>query len=240
MELVHDDGDSGQCLPNGILIGPPHVDGHAPDPTFVRKIHEKLCHGGLVPVGKHLDHEAGRNVREDRTGPADQVYLVDPQDLRGLETEGILEILGVVVEDLPDGEGPDSRLFRQLAEGVAEGFSLKPCFEPGRHETLVVYGGKWLIEGPFAGLAPEAPGIYGDPDPFPVDREVPNPLFPASEADQWAGAAMSASVGRRECFGLDLIVPIGVLDLEDAVGGEVENIGGHREGNNEGVLICEL
>jgi hypothetical protein len=48
------------------------------------------------------------------------VHLVDPQDFGGLEPEGILKILGVVVENLPDGESPDSRLLGQLAEGVAK------------------------------------------------------------------------------------------------------------------------
>ena len=152
------------------------------------------------------------------------MHLVDPQDLRSLEPEGVLETLCVVVEDLPDGDGPDSRLFGQLAEGVAEGFFLKPCLEPGRHEPLVIHGGKGLIERPPAGLAPKATGIDGDPDPFPVDGEVPNPLLPSSEADQGTGSAMNAPVGRRDCLGLDLVVPFGILDLEDAVGGKIQDV----------------
>ena len=223
-KLVHDDGNPGQGFPDGLLIRTPHVEDHAPDPPLVRKIREIAGRGRLVPVGKHLDYEAGWDVREDSTGPADQMHLVDPQDLRGLEAEGILEILGVVIEDLPDGEGPDSRLFRQLPEGVAEGFFFKPRLEPGRHEPLVVYGGKWLIEGPFAGLAPEAPGIDGDPDPFFVDGEVPDPLLPASEADQGARPTMDASVRRRDCFRFDLVIPVGILDLEDAVGRKVQDV----------------
>ena len=227
MELVHDDGNPRQGLPDGVLVGTPHVDGHAPDPSLTREIGQESRHRRLVPIGKHLDHEAGGDVREDRPGPTDQVHLVDPQNLRSLKTEGILEILGVVVEDFPDGEGPDSRFFRQLAEGVAEGLLLKPGLEPGRHEPLVVHGGKRLIERPSAGLAAEAAGIDGDPGPFPVDGEVPNPLFPASETDQGTGSAMNAPVGKRDCLGLDLVVPVGILDLEDAVGGEVEYVVNH-------------
>ena len=34
MELVHDDGDPRQGLPDGVLVGTPHVDGHAPDPSL--------------------------------------------------------------------------------------------------------------------------------------------------------------------------------------------------------------
>ena len=157
-------------------------------------------------------------------GP-DQGNLIDPQNLRSFEAEGVLEVLSVVVEDLPDGEGPDPGFLGQLAEGVAEGLFLKPGLEPGRHEPLVVYGGKWLIEGPSAGLAPEASGIDGDPDPFPVNGEVPDPLLPASEADQGAGTAMNTSVRRRNGFRFDLIVPVGILDLEDAVGRKIQNIG---------------
>ena len=155
------------------------------------------------------------------------MHLVDPQDLGSLEPEGVLEVLGVVVEDLPDSEGPDPRLLGQLAEGVAEGLFLKPGFQPRCHEPLVVHSGKDLIEGPSAGLAAEAPGIDGDPDPFPVDGKIPDPLVPASEADQGIRSAMNALVGRGDGFGLDLVVPVGVLDLEDAVGGKIENIGRH-------------
>lgn len=154
----------------------------------------------------------------------DQMHLVNPKNLRSFELEGVLEILSVVVEDLPEGEGPDSRFLGQLTEGVAEGLFLKPCLEPGRHEPLVVCGGKGLIEGAPAGLAPEAPGVDGDPDPLSVDREVPNPLFPASETDQGSGPTMNAPVGRGDCFGFDLVVPIGVIDLEDAVGGKVQEV----------------
>ena len=224
MELVHDDGNSRQGLPSGVLIGPPHIDGHAPDPPLVGKVRKISGDGRLVTVGKHLDHEAGGDVREDRPRPPDKVDLVDPQDLRGLETEGILEILGVVIEDLPDGEGSDSRLLCQLAEGVAEGLFLKPGLEPGRHEPPVVYGGKWLIERPSTGLAAEAPGVDGDPDPFPVDGEVPDPLLPASESDQVDGTAMNTPVGRRDCFDFDLIVPVDILDLENAIGGEIQDV----------------
>ena len=224
MELVHDDGDPRQRLPNGFLVGPPHIDGHAPDPPLVGKVRKISGDGRLVTVGKHLDHEAGGDVREDRPRPPDKVDLVDPQDLRGLEPDGVLEVLSVVVEDLPDGEGPDPGFLGQLAEGVAEGLFLKPGLEPGRHEPLVVYGGKWLIEGPSAGLAPKAPGIDGDPDPFPVNGEVPDPLLPASEADQGAGPAMNTSVRRRNGFRFDLIVPVGILDLEDAAGRKVQEV----------------
>ena len=224
MEFVHDYGDPGQGLPNGILVGTPHVDGHASDPPPVGKIRKKPSHRGLVPIWKHLDHIAGRNVREDRPGSADEMHLVDPQNFGCLEPKGVLEILGVVVEDLPDGEGPDSRLFGQLAKGVAEGFLLKPGFEPGRHEPLVVHGGKRLIERPSAGLAAEAPGIDGNPDPFPVNGEVPDPLLPASEADQGTGPAMDASLGRRDYFGLDLIATVSVLGLENTVGGKIQEI----------------
>ena len=152
------------------------------------------------------------------------MHLADPQDLGGLEPEGIPKILGVVVEDLPDGEGPDSRLPGQLAEGVAEGLLLKPCLEPGRHEPLVIHGGKGLKECPSKGFAKESPGIDGDPDPFPVDGAVPDPLLPASEADQGAGSAMNASVGRTDCLGLDLIVPAGILDIENMEDGEIQKI----------------
>ena len=181
-------------------------------------------YGGLVPVGKHFDHKTGRNICEDRPRAADQMHLVDPQDLGGLEPEGILEILGVVVENLPDGEGPDSRLFGQLAEGVAEGLFLKPGLEPGRHETLVVHGGKGLIERPSAGLAAEAPGIDGDPDPLPVDGEVTDPLLPVAETDQGTGTAMNTPVGRRDCFDFDLIVPVDILDLKNAIGGKIQDV----------------
>ena len=233
MELVHDDGDPRQGLPNGFLVGPPHINDHAPDPPLVGKVRKISGDGRLVTVGKHLDHEAGGDVREDRPRPPDKVDLVDPQDLRGLETEGILEILGVVIEDLPDGEGSDFRLLCQLAEGVAEGLFLKPGLEPGRHEPLVVDGRKGLIEGPSTGFAAEAPGIDGDPDPFSVDGEVPDPLLPASESNQVDGTAMDASSGRGECFGLDLVVPVGILDLENTVGGKVQEVWIH------GIVLVE-
>ena len=152
------------------------------------------------------------------------MHLVDSKDLGGLEPEGVLEILGVVVEDLPDGEGPDPRLLGQLAEGVAEGLLLKPGLEPGRHKPLVVHVGKWLIERPSAGLAPEAPSIDGDPDPFPVDGKIPDPLLPASKTNQGAGSAMNTSVGRRDGFSLDLVIPVDILDLENAIGGEIQDV----------------
>ena len=66
MELVHDDGNPGQGVPDGVLIRTPHVDGHASDPFLVRKIREIPGHGGLVPVGEHFDDEAGRDVGENR------------------------------------------------------------------------------------------------------------------------------------------------------------------------------
>ena len=107
---------------------------------------------------------------------------------------------------------------------MTEGLFLKPPLQPGRHEPLVVHGRKGLIEGPSTGLAAEAPGIDGDPDPLPVDGEVTDPLLPVAETDQGTGTAMNAPIGRRDCLSLDLVVPVGELDLKDAVGGDIQNI----------------
>ena len=60
-----------------------------------------------------------------------------------------------------------------------------------------------------------------------MDGEVPDPLLPASETDQGTGTAINTPVGRRDCLDLDLIVPVGILDLEDTVGGKIQNIGRH-------------
>ena len=103
MELVHDDGDPEQGVPDGILVRTPHVEDHTPDSSFIGKIRKIPAHGCLVPVGEHFDHIAGRDVGENRPGPADQVDLVDSQDFRGLEPEGVLK--------LPPLESITSRIF---------------------------------------------------------------------------------------------------------------------------------
>ena len=224
MELVHDDGNPGQGLPDGILIGSPHVDGHTPDSSFVGKFRKIPAHGRLVPVGEHFNHVAGRDVGENRPRPTDQVDLVDPQNFRSLEAKGVLKLPPIIVEHLTDRRVADSRLFGQMGEGVAEGSFLQPGFQPDRHGPFGVDIGKGLIKRLPARFTAKAPGIDGESHPFPVDGEVADPVLPATEADQSIGTAMDAAFGRRNGLSLDVIVPVGVLDLEDSVGGKIQDV----------------
>ena len=178
-------------------------------------------------VGEHFDHIAGRDVGENRPGRADQVDLVDPQDFGGLEPKGILELPPIVVEHFTDRRVVDSCLFSQMGEGGAERSLFKPCFKPHRHGA---FGGdirKGLIKRLPAGFASETPGINGKTNPFPVEGKVSYPGLPATQAEQSLRAAMIASVGRSRGFSLNVIVPVGVLDLEDSVGGEVQDVRCH-------------
>ena len=75
---------------DGVPVELPHIEDHAPDTFFVRKILEITGHGRLVPVWEHFHHEERGNVREDRLRMAgSDAHLIDPQNIRGLEAESI-------------------------------------------------------------------------------------------------------------------------------------------------------
>ncbi len=112
-----------------------------------------------------------------------------------------------------------------MRERVTKGFLPQPCFEPHGHGPLGIHLRKWLVKDLPARFAPEAAGVDRKSDPFSVEGEVADPVLPASEPDQGSGTAMDAAFGRGDGLGLDVIVPIDILHLEDTIGEEFKKLG---------------
>ena len=150
--------------------------------------------------------------------------LVDPQDFGGLEPEGIPKVICVVVEHHPDRRIADPGFFGQVSERVPKGFLFQPFLESHRHGPFGIHVREEFVKGLPARFTSESPGYDGETHPFPVDREVPNPILPATEAHQSIGTAMDAAFGRRNGLGLDVVAPVGVLDLENLIEGKVQDV----------------
>jgi len=152
------------------------------------------------------------------------VNFINSQNFRGFNPQIVPKLIRIVVEHHPDRRIADPGFLGQVGEWVAEGPLFQPILEPCRHGPFGIHVREVLVKGPSAGFAPEAPGNDGETDPLPVNRKVPDPVLPASETDQVIGTAMDAAYGRRDGLDPDVIVPLGVLDLEDAVGGKIQNV----------------
>ncbi|OIQ76909.1 hypothetical protein GALL_414070 [mine drainage metagenome] len=189
----------------------------------------------LLTVWKQIDDSVATDVGDHAAG-SDDVDFVDPHPGRSLEPDCFLQFVHVVAEDVAHCLLVEADVLGDASEGSTQALLADPVHQAVGHFPPGVDGRQGLHEGLAARLAPPALGIHVDGDALAMDRQVADDLLIASVAKQAIVAAGQAVCGRLREFGADVVIALGFLDPQDLVGGEIQDVGGHRRGINDGML----
>lgn len=201
VKFVHHDIGVRHDSVHGVSVRVPHINRYNTNLAGVERGQE-LNDVRLVALGQHFHDGSLADIGDDAAG-LDDVNLVNPHDLRSLESELGLHAGHVVVEDVADGLLVHTNVLSDMSERPLVGLRFDMADQAACHTPIGVHVAQVLEEGGVAGTALHLPAINEQTDTLTSDRRVEKQVRLSAITDHIRVHAKTVLANLRSVFRLD-------------------------------------
>ena len=190
-----------------ITIRTPHIDSDALNIVLAGQVIKPAFNDRPVSDFKKVNRSPVANVSENTPETASNVYLINPQPLRGVDVKGAVQIIGVDLSDTSDSLFIATNVPGNIREGVLEALLLDVLTAPDSHSTVCIDFRDWLQERALT-VPAFIPLNTGNKDRVKAsDRAIPVPdllstvlIEPANDATYSARVGLNTTGGINNVF----------------------------------------
>lgn len=206
VEFVHDDNGLRKVDRSQVSVRAPHVHGQVADTFTAGQMRHPVTDTGLAVGLQQIEDLASEHVDQDSTQSVRQVYLVDAENLRGIEVPFFQQFRDVLALDVSARLLVNANVAGNVQGRTNEGLHGDVVVAPQRHAPVGGHVRKALEEGLSAFPALEALHRNVDHGLFSVDRSVNVFGFLWPVTDETADdTALRTSLRNDVVAGLDVI-----------------------------------